>query len=46
MIGTRNEADAGFKPAELCRKYGFSEHSFYRWKAKYGGMAISDVNED
>ena len=45
IVGILNEADAGLKPAELCRKYGISEHTFYRWKAKYGGMAVSDVKK-
>ena len=45
IVGILNEADAGLKPAELCRKYGISQHTFYRWKAKYGGMAVSDVKK-
>ncbi|HUU00136.1 MAG TPA: transposase [Myxococcota bacterium] len=36
------EAEAGAKIADLCRKYGFSEQTYYRWKSKYGGM---DINE-
>lgn len=31
------EADAGIKPAELCRKYGMTQQTFYRWKSKYVG---------
>lgn len=34
---------AGGKLANLCPEYGISEGTFYRWKAKYGGMTISDV---
>lgn len=37
------EAEAGVKPAELSRKHGMTEQSFYRWKAKYGGMELSDL---
>ncbi len=37
------EADAGVKPAELCRKYGMTQQTFYRWKSKYGGMELSDL---
>lgn len=37
------EAEGGAKVAELCRKYGMTEQTFYRWKAKYGGMELSDM---
>ena len=37
------EAESGAKVAELCRKYGMTEQTFYRWKAKYGGMELSDM---
>jgi putative transposase len=43
IIGVLKEADAGAKPAELARKHGISEHTFYRWKAKYGGMTVSEA---
>ena len=43
IIGVLKEAEAGIKPAELCRKHGLSEQTFYRWKAKYGGMDVSDA---
>ena len=36
------EADAGLPVMELCRKHGFSEPSYYAWKAKFGGMKVSD----
>ncbi|MGH9651624.1 MAG: transposase, partial [Terriglobales bacterium] len=42
IIGILRESDAGVPTAELCRKHGISAQTFYRWKAKYGGM---DVNE-
>lgn len=37
------EAEAGAKVAELLRKHGISEATFYNWKAKYGGMTASDA---
>lgn len=43
IIGTLKEADAGASTKELCRRHGVSEQSFYRWKAKYGGMEVSDA---
>lgn len=35
------EAEAGIPVPELCRKYGMSNASFYKWRAKYGGMDTS-----
>jgi putative transposase len=43
IIGILKEADAGISVAELCRKYGFSDATYYNWKAKYGGMTVSDA---
>lgn len=43
IIKVLAEADAGVKLGELCRKYGMSEATYYNWKAKYGGMAISEI---
>lgn len=43
IVRILKEADAGIKITDLCRKYGFSEPTYYNWKAKYGGMSISDV---
>ena len=37
------EAEAGAKVAELLRKHGISEATFYNWKAKYGGMTVSEA---
>ena len=37
------KADAGLPVKELCRKHGFSEPSYYAWKAKFGGMNVSDA---
>lgn len=43
IIGFLREADAGLPVKELCRKYGFSDASYYGWKAKYGGMNVSEA---
>lgn len=43
IIGILKEAEAGAATKELCRRHGISEQSFYRWKAKYGGMELSDA---
>lgn len=43
IIGILKEAEAGLKVAELCRKYGISDATYYNWKAKFGGMTVSDA---
>lgn len=43
IIGFLKEADAGMPVAELCRKHGFSDASYYKWKARFGGMEVSDA---
>ena len=43
IIGVLKAADAGQPVKELCRKHGISEQTYYRWKAKYGGMEVSDA---
>jgi putative transposase len=43
IIGVLKEAEAGAKPAELCRRHGISEATYYNWKAKYAGMTISEA---
>ena len=43
IVGVLKEADAGIPVSEVCRKYGISDATYYNWKAKYGGMAASDV---
>jgi len=43
IIGILTEHEAGAKCADLCRKHGMSEGTFYAWKAKYGGMTVSDA---
>ncbi len=43
IIGFLREAEAGLAVAELCRRHGFSEASFYLWRSKFGGMNVSDA---
>ena len=43
IIGVLKEAEAGMKVAELCRKHGISDATYYNWKAKFGGMTVSDA---
>lgn len=43
IIGVLKETEAGMKVAEICRKYGISEATYYNWKAKFGGMTVSDA---
>ena len=43
IIGFLKEADAGMPVVELCRKHGFSDSSFYTWRAKFGGVTVSDA---
>ena len=43
IIQVLNEARAGGAVAEICRRHGISEASFYKWKQKYGGMQVSEA---
>jgi putative transposase len=43
IIAVLKEGEAGAKIADLCRKYGMSDASYYNWKAKYAGMTVSDL---
>ena len=43
IIGILKEHEAGVIVAELCRKHGMSAATFYSWKAKFGGMEVSDA---
>ena len=43
IIGILTEHEAGAKCADLYRKYGMSEGTFYSWKSKHGGMTVSDA---
>ena len=44
IIGMIKEQEAGMPTAEVCRRHGFSPASFYKFKAKYGGMNLSDTH--
>ena len=46
IIGFIRQADAGVSVADLCRKEGFSSATFYKWRAKFGGMEASDAAVD
>ncbi len=43
IMGNLTEREAGAKCADLCRKHGMSEGTFYNWKAKFGGMTVSEA---
>lgn len=43
IIGILREQEAGQKTADVCRRHGISEGTFYKWKAKFGGMDVSDA---
>jgi putative transposase len=43
IVGILGESQAGVPLKEIVRKYGISEQTYYRWKSKYGGMAVGDA---
>ena len=43
IIGVLKEAEAGAKTGELARRHGVSEATIYNWKAKYGGLEVSEA---
>ena len=43
IIGILREQEAGAATAGVCRKHGISSATFYKWKAKYGGLEVSDA---
>ena len=45
IIGMLKEQEAGAKTADVCRKYGISSATFYKFKAKFGGMEVSDARK-
>lgn len=45
IVAILKEGQAGIPTAELCRKYGMSGGSYYKWRAKFSGMEVSDVKK-
>ena len=45
IVGILRESETGAGTRALCRKHGISDATFYKWKAKYGGMQVSDVRK-
>jgi putative transposase len=45
IVGILKEQEAGLAVAELCRKHGVSAATFYKWKAKYGGLEVSEARK-
>jgi putative transposase len=43
IIGILREQEAGAKTGDVCRRHGISSATFYKWKAKYGGLEVSDA---
>ena len=43
IIAVLREQEAGAKTADICRKHGISDATFYKWKARYGGLEVSDA---
>lgn len=43
IIQALKEHEAGTRTADICRRLGISDQTFYRWKAKYGGLEVSDA---
>lgn len=42
IVAIQGEAEAGMKVKDVCRKYGISDATYYNWKAKHGGMSVSE----
>jgi len=45
IIGMLREQEAGVSTADVCRKHGISSATFFKWKAKFGGMDVSDARK-
>ena len=43
IVKILNEASAGRKVVDICREYGISDVTFYKWRSKYGGLGVSDL---
>jgi putative transposase len=45
IISILNEQEKGRSVSDLCREYGISQATFYKWKSKYGGMSVSQLKQ-
>lgn len=45
IVSVLQQADAGVKVADLCRKAGISQNTFYAWKKRYGGMTVNEAKK-
>jgi putative transposase len=45
IIGVLREQEGGVSTADVCRRYGISSATFFKWKAKFGGMDVSDARK-
>ena len=45
IIGILNEQESGERTADVCRRHGISQATFYKYKSKYGGLEVSDARE-
>ncbi len=45
IIQVLKEQEAGVRTADVCRRHGISGATFYKWKAKFGGMSVSDAQK-
>jgi len=45
IVGVLKQGEAGMKTAELCRQHGITEGTYYRWKAKFGGLDVGDTQK-
>ena len=43
IVGILKEQEAGQRAADVCRRHGISEGTFYKWKSKYGGLEVSEA---
>ena len=45
IVGILKQGEAGMKTADLCRQHGITEGTYYRWKAKFGGLDVGDAQK-